>query len=80
MNSATFCEGTVSVQYINGVERKKIRVPAGTSEEISLSEYCNKTEIDLYRFSDKWYEGYTTENIPYYTKNSRGGSIKCILV
>lgn len=68
MNSATFCEGTVSVQYINGVE-KKTRVPAGSSEEIPLSEYCNRTEIGLYRFSDKWYEGYTSENIPYYTKN-----------
>lgn len=78
MNSATFCEGTVSVQYINGVE-KKTRVPAGASEGISLSKYCNRTGIGLYRFSDKWYEGYTAENIPYYTKNSRGGSSNAFL-
>lgn len=78
MDSATFCEGTVSVQYINGVE-KKSKVPASASEEILLSEYCNKTEIGLYRFSDKWYEGYTPENIPYYTKKSSGGASNAFL-
>lgn len=78
MKSATFCEGTVSVQYINGIE-KKTRIPAGASKEISLSDYCSKTTIGLYRFSDKWYEGYTAENIPYYTKNSRGGSSNAFL-
>ena len=78
MESSTFCEGTVSVQYINGVE-KKTRVPAGASEEIPLSKYCNITAIGLYQFSDKWYEGYTGENIPYYTKTSRGGSSNVFL-
>nr|DAD64672.1 MAG TPA: hypothetical protein [Caudoviricetes sp.] len=78
MKSATFCEGTVSVQYINGIE-KKTRFPAGSSEEISLSNFCSKTTIGLYSFSGKWYEGYTAENIPYYIKNSRGGTSNAFL-
>ncbi len=72
MDSATFCEGTVSVQYINAINKKESI--KGAKEGIPLSEFCEKTSIGLYHFSKAWYEGYTDENIPYYTKRSRGGA------
>lgn len=44
MNSATFCEGTVSVQYINGVEKKQESLPV----PLKKSHYQNTaTEQEL---------------------------------
>ncbi len=75
MGASTFCESTVSVQYINDIsEKKETRV--NCLEEIPLSNYCDLTNIGLYRFNSNWYEGITDNNIPYYTKNSRGVSNK----
>lgn len=78
MQSSTFCEGTVSVQYVNGLELKA-KTPTGASEGTPLTDFCSRTSIGLYHFTERWYEGYTPENIPYYTKKSRGGSSNAFL-
>lgn len=73
MKSSTFCEGTVSVQYVNNLE-KKTRMPAGSTNGVPLANYCDKTDYGLFKFNGNWYEGYSSDGIPYYTKNSRGSS------
>ena len=78
MNSSTFCEGSVSIQYINSIEKKE-KTPPKSINPILLADCCKKTPIGLFRFDDSWYEGVTDENIPYYTKKSRrGSSNKCL--
>lgn len=70
ITGSTFCEGTVSVQYINDITIKS-RAPAGCTGDTNLSYYCNQAQNGLYRFNEHWYEGINSEGIPYYTKNSK---------
>lgn len=75
MDCATFCEGTVSIQYLTNIEKKN-RKPSGAMLNISLENLCDKKEGGLFEFNSRWYEGITDEGIPFYTKNSRGSSNK----
>lgn len=75
MESSTFCEGNVSVQYFKAVEEKK-RGPRGELIDKPISEYCDLTEWGLYRFNSNWYEGITESGIPYYTKKSKNGNLE----
>lgn len=71
MNCCTFCEGTVSVQRIDNIE-KKSRKPSGSTFNTPLSFLCDENELGLYRFNENWYEGISETGIPFYVKNSRG--------
>ena len=73
MDCSTFCEGTVSVQRLDNVE-KKTRRPSGATLNTSLKKLCKINEFGLYRFNKDWYEGISDDGIPYYTKNSRGAA------
>ena len=77
MASSTFCEEIVSVQYIN--EITKCDNPTGEHLNIPLKQYCESTPFGLFRFINEWYEGFTEDNIPYYTKRSRSGSSRTFL-
>ena len=75
MESSTFCEGNVSVQYFNAIEEKR-REPSGELLYTPISQYCDLTEWGLYRFNSNWYEGITENRIPYYTKRTRSGNLE----
>ena len=77
MASSTFCEENVSVQYIN--EIPKCEHQTGEHLNIPLKQYCESTPFGLFRFINEWYEGFTEDNIPYYTKRSRSGSSRTFL-
>ena len=71
MECANFCEGTVSVQRLDKIE-KKTRRPARAEMNTPLSSFCGKNQFGLYRFNANWYEGVSDDGIPYYTRNTRG--------
>ena len=75
MDNSTFCEGNVSVQYLTEIEQKR-NSPRGELLNTPISHYCEITDCGLYRFNGNWYEGVTEQNVPYYTKRTRGGNIE----
>ena len=75
MDNSTLCEGNVSVQYLTGIEQKRNN-PNGELLNTPISQYCEITDCGLYRFNENWYEGVTEQNVPYYTKRTRGGNIE----
>lgn len=75
MDNSTLCEGNVSVQYLTGIDQKR-NSPRGELLNIPISHYCEITDCGLYRFNENWYEGVTEQNVPYYTKRTRGGNIE----
>ena len=75
MDNSTLCEGNVSVQYLTEIEQKR-NSPRGELLNTPISHYCEITDCGLYRFNENWYEGVTEQNVPYYTKRTRGGNIE----
>lgn len=75
MDNSTLCEGNVSVQYLTGIEQKRNN-PNGELLNTPISQYCEITDCGLYRFNENWYEGVAEQNVPYYTKRTRGGNIE----
>ena len=75
MDNSTLCEGNVSVQYLTGIDQKR-NSPRGELLNTPISHYCEITDCGLYRFNENWYEGVTEQNVPYYTKRTRGGNIE----
>lgn len=75
MENSTLCEGNVSVQYITDIVRKD-KIPSGELLNTQFSKYIETTACGLYRFNERWYEGITKHNVPYYTKKTRKGDIE----
>lgn len=53
MKYSTFCESTVSPQYIISIDESKTK----SIENAPLSHFVNETPIGLFKFNENWYSG-----------------------